>query len=136
MALEIVTPTFFIFWFGLGGIAAALVAYFVGNTIWELVTFIVVSSIFVLLTRPLVNKMTGEQPRKINVDEIIGKKALVIEEIDNKSGKGIVKVNGDTWRAFSYDDEIKIKKGEHVKILKVEGAHLVVERIENLDKDN
>ncbi|MBO8139827.1 MAG: NfeD family protein [Thermosipho sp. (in: Bacteria)] len=135
MALEIVTPTFFIFWFGLGGIAAALVAYFVGNTIWELVTFIVVSSILVLLTRPLVNKMTGGQPRKINVDEIIGKKALVIEEIDNKSGKGIVKINGDTWRAFSVNDEVKIKKGEYVKILRVEGAHLVVEKHENRETD-
>ncbi|MDK2885669.1 MAG: hypothetical protein PWP54_227 [Thermosipho sp. (in: thermotogales)] len=136
MVLEIVTPTFFIFWFGVGGLAAALVAYFVGNTIWELITFIVVSGFLVLLTRPLVNKMTGEQPRQINVDEIIGKRALVLEEIDNKSGKGIVKINGDTWRAYSVDDEVKIKKGEYVKILKVEGAHLVVEKFDDKNADS
>ncbi|SHH16613.1 NfeD family protein [Thermosipho atlanticus] len=130
MVLEIITPTFFIFWFGIGGIAASITAYFVGNTIWELTTFIIVSGILVVLTRPLVNKMSGEQPRKINIDEIIGKRALVIEEIDNKAGKGVVKVNGDTWRAYSQKDDIKIKKGEHVKVLQVEGAHLIVEREE------
>ncbi|RDI92124.1 nodulation efficiency protein D (NfeD) [Thermosipho africanus Ob7] len=130
MAAEILTPTFFIFWFGVGALASALVAFFVGNTIWELVTFIVVSGILVILTRPLANKISGEQTRKINVDEIIGKHALVLEDINNKAGTGIIKVNGDTWRAFSNDDEIVIKKGEYVKILQVEGAHVVVEKID------
>lgn len=130
MAAEILTPTFFIFWFGVGALASALVAFFVGNTIWELVTFIIVSGILVILTRPLVNKISGEQTRKINVDEIIGKNALVLEDINNKAGTGIIKVNGDTWRAFSNDDEIVIKKGEYVKILQVEGAHVVVEKID------
>ncbi|EKF49249.1 nodulation efficiency protein D (NfeD) [Thermosipho africanus H17ap60334] len=130
MAAEILTPTFFIFWFGVGALASALVAFFVGNTIWELVTFIVVSGILVILTRPLANKISGKQTRKINVDEIIGKHALVLEDINNKAGTGIIKVNGDTWRAFSNDDEIVIKKGEYVKILQVEGAHVVVEKID------
>ncbi|WP_206512267.1 NfeD family protein [Thermosipho globiformans] len=130
MAAEILTPTFFIFWFGIGALASALVAFFIGNTIWELVTFIVVSGILVILTRPLANKISGEQTRKINVDEIIGKQALVLEDINNKAGTGIIKVNGDTWRAFSKNDEILIKKGEYVKILQVEGAHVVVEKIE------
>ncbi|MBB6061754.1 membrane protein implicated in regulation of membrane protease activity [Thermosipho japonicus] len=130
MAAEILTPTFFIFWFGVGALASALVAFFIGNTIWELVTFIVASGILVILTRPLANKISGEQTRKINVDEIIGKHALVLEDINNKAGTGIIKVNGDTWRAFSNDDEIVIKKGEYVKILQVEGAHVVVEKID------
>ncbi|APT72688.1 hypothetical protein BG95_07415 [Thermosipho sp. 1063] len=130
MVMEILIPTFFIFWFGVGALVSSLVAYFIGNTIWELVVFIVVSGILVVFTRPLVDKITGEQTRKINIDDIIGKKALVLEDIDNKSGKGIIKVNGDTWRAFSKEDEI-IEKGKYVKILKVEGAHLVVTKLEN-----
>ncbi|APT74267.1 nodulation efficiency protein D (NfeD) [Thermosipho melanesiensis] len=125
MALEILTPTFFIFWFGVGALASSLVAYFIGNTIWELTVFVVVSGILVILTRPIINKMTGDEPRKINVDDIVGKKALVIEEINNKKAKGLVKINGDTWRAFSKNDEI-IEKDKYVKVLKVEGAHLIV----------
>lgn len=130
MVLEILTPTFFIFWFGCGALAASITAFFVHNTIWELTTFIVISGILVLLTRPLANKITGSQSRKINIDEIVGKKALVLEEINNKASTGLIKVNGDTWRAFSNNDDVIIKKGEYVKILKVEGAHVVVEKIE------
>ncbi|WP_228288119.1 NfeD family protein [Thermosipho ferrireducens] len=129
MVLEIITPTFFIFWFGVGAIAASIVAYFLANTIWELITFVIVSGLLVFFTRPLVNKMTGEQPRKINLDEIIGKQVLVIETIDNKKGTGVVKINGDTWRAYSFKEEVVIEKGTHATAIKVEGAHLVVEPI-------
>lgn len=55
--------------------------------------------------------------------------ALVIETINNKEGTGLVKINGDVWRAFAEDDEEVIEKGEHVKILKVEGAHVVVKKV-------
>ena len=95
MVIEIFTPTFFIFWFGLGSLAAAITAYFYENTLFELLTFIIVSGILVLLTRKLAKKITGEEVRSINVDEIVGKEAIVIEKINNKTGKGVVKVSGD-----------------------------------------
>jgi len=44
-------------------------------------------------------------------------------------GKGLIKVGGDVWRAYSSNDEVKIERGEKVKIIKVEGAHVVVERV-------
>ncbi|WP_372590099.1 NfeD family protein [Fervidobacterium thailandense] len=130
MVIEIFTPTFFVFWFGLGSLAAAIVAYFWENTIVELLTFIIVSGALVLSTRKLAKKITGEQPRSINVDEIVGKEALVIERIDNKAGTGIVKVNGDMWRAMADDDDAQYEKGQKVVILKVEGAHVVVKSVE------
>ncbi|AMW32638.1 Membrane protein implicated in regulation of membrane protease activity [Fervidobacterium changbaicum] len=139
MVLEIFTPTFFVFWFGLGSLAAAVVAYFYENTVFELLTFIIVSGILVLSTRKLAKKITGEEVRSINVDEIVGKEAIVMEQIDNKIGKGVVKVSGDMWRAMSYDDDIVIPQGEKVVIEKVEGAHVVVKPLrktsdlENLD---
>ncbi|WP_448374752.1 NfeD family protein [Fervidobacterium sp.] len=126
MVIEIFTPTFFIFWFGLGSLAAAITAYFYENTLFELLTFIVVSGVLVLSTRKLAKKITGEEVRSINVDEIIGKEAIVVERISNKSGKGIVKVSGDMWRAVASDDELVINDGEKVIIERVEGAHVVV----------
>ncbi len=126
MVIEIFTPTFFIFWFGIGSLAAAVVAYFYENTLIELLTFIVVSGVLVLLTRKLAKKLTGEEVRSINVDEIIGKEAIVIERIDNIKGKGVVKVNGDMWRAVSIEDHIIINECAKVIIEKVEGAHVVV----------
>ncbi len=126
MVIEIFTPTFFIFWFGLGSLATAVVAYFYENTLFELLTFIIVSGILVLSTRKLAKKITGEEVRSINVDEIVGKEAIVIEKIDNRQSRGVVKVNGDMWRAVSIDDDVSFEKGEYVIIEKVEGAHVVV----------
>ncbi|HRT00918.1 MAG TPA: NfeD family protein, partial [Fervidobacterium sp.] len=71
MVIEILTPTFFIFWFGLGSLAAAVVAYFHENTLLELLTFVIVSAILVLSTRRLAKKLSGEQIRSINVDDIV-----------------------------------------------------------------
>ncbi|MEN3043467.1 MAG: NfeD family protein, partial [Fervidobacterium sp.] len=122
MVIEIFTPTFFIFWFGLGSLAAAVVAYFYENTLFELLTFVVVSGILVLSTRKLAKKISGEEVRSINVDEIVGKEAVVIEKIDNKLSKGVVKVGGDMWRAVSFDDKVTFEQGEFVVIEKVEGA--------------
>jgi len=136
MVIEILTPTFFIFWFGLGSLAAAVVAYFHENTLLELLTFVIVSAILVLSTRRLAKKLSGEQIRSINVDDIVGKEALVIERVDNKAGTaGVVKVNGDMWRAVSFDDNITFEKGELAVIEKVEGAHVVIRQIEKQKKN-
>ncbi len=130
MVAEIFTPSFFMFWFGIGGIVAAFVAYFYPNMVIEIVVFIAVSIVLVLLTRPFARRITGEEPRKINVDDIVGREAIVVEKIDNIAGKGIIKVNGDLWRATSESDDLVIEKEEKVVILRVEGAHLVVRRKE------
>ncbi|MFN4189794.1 MAG: NfeD family protein [Pseudothermotoga sp.] len=124
---EILTPTFFLFWFGIGAFVASAISVAFGTLI-QVVSFIVVSGLLVILTRPLTKKLTKEQPRKIHIDEIIGKIGSVIETIDNEQGKGLVKINGDMWRAYSNDDSI-IQEGEKVKILKVEGAHVIVEKL-------
>lgn len=126
---EILTPTFFFFWFALGSFAAAGVS-FVSGTLLQIITFMGVSGVLVLLTRPLAKKLTSSESRKIHIDEIIGKEAIVIETIDNKQSKGLVKVDGEIWRAYSESDEITIEEGQKVIILKVEGAHVVVRKSE------
>ncbi|MGB9789718.1 NfeD family protein [Thermotoga caldifontis] len=126
---EILTPTFFFFWFALGAFAAAGVS-FLSGTIVQLVTFMGVSAALVLLTRPLAKRLVKSEARKIHIDEIIGKEAIVVETIDNRQGKGLVKVNGEIWRAYSESDDTTIEEGQKVTILKVEGAHVVVRKIE------
>lgn len=63
-----------------------------------------------------------------NVDNLIGKIALVTEEIDNLLSKGQVYVNNDYWSALSLDDNV-ITKGTKVKILEIRGVKLVVKII-------
>ena len=128
MIAEIFIPSFFIFWFGVGAVAAGFTSWFWG-VVPQTIVFLVTSGVLVLLTRPLAKKLVGESPRRINVDEIVGKEALVIERIDNVKGTGVIKVNGDRWRALSEKDEV-IEEGEKVVVIKVEGAHVVVRRKE------
>ncbi len=128
LILEMITPAFFYMWFGIGAFIAAISALWL-DFYWQLSIFLLSSAALLALTRPLARKIQkSESPRKIHLEEIIGKEALVIQEIDNEAGRGLVKVDGDVWRAISEDGE-KIEKGEKVVILRVEGAHVVVRRL-------
>ncbi|HEW92704.1 MAG TPA: NfeD family protein [Thermotogaceae bacterium] len=123
--IEIVTPTFFIFWFGLGAFAASVLAYFDFSILFQTVTFVLVSGILVALTRPFAKKFVGSSEKEINVDEIIGQVGRVTKEI--KPGSfGIVKVGSEEWRAVSNFEGV-IRKDSRVKILKLEGTTLIVE---------
>jgi membrane protein implicated in regulation of membrane protease activity len=42
MILEIITPTFFFFWFGLSGFITTILAIFISNKIFTSTTFIIV----------------------------------------------------------------------------------------------
>ncbi len=127
---EIFIPTFFLFWFGLGAFAAAITSLF-ADLIIQIVVFIVVSAVLVIFTRPIALKVLQrkDSPRQISIDEIIGKRALVIETIDVEKNTGKVKINGDVWRAITVDNS-KVMINDYVIILKVEGTKLVVRREE------
>ena len=60
-----------------------------------------------------------------NKDSLIGKKALVIEEINPVHSKGQVKLNGELWSAKSRDNTI-IEKDKEVEVQEVIGVKLVV----------
>ncbi|MGJ8454112.1 NfeD family protein [Pseudothermotoga sp. U03pept] len=124
---EIFTPTFFLLWFGIGAFVASAVSIVFG-TLVQVIVFIVASGILVVLTRPLTKNLTKQEPRKIHIYEIIGKTATVVESIDNDKGTGLVKVNGDIWRAYSSDNSV-VPESEKVRIIKVDGAHLIVEKL-------
>jgi membrane protein implicated in regulation of membrane protease activity len=67
----------------------------------------------------------NKQEKEFNPDNIVGKKCVVIEKIDNFAGCGQVKVNGQYWSARgAYDDDC-YNEGEILKIVAVEGVRLV-----------
>jgi len=66
-----------------------------------------------------------QHEKKSNVDALIGKQAVVNEAV-NPPGLGIIKVEGEIWRAESTE---KIEKGQMVEIIAVEGTRLKVKKI-------
>lgn len=122
---EAVTVGLTFIWFAVGALAGLMVAI-AGGEVWlQVVVFLVLSGLTLILVRPLAAKLlkTGYFPT--NADRVIGKTALVTEEIDNVEGKGAVKISGQEWTARSEQDQT-IPVGTEVRILRIEGVKVFV----------
>ena len=72
----------------------------------------------------LFNKKIGLD-KEFNSDNIVGKRCVVTEAIDNSAGCGQVKVGGQSWAARAAYDEDCFAVGETLKIVAVEGVRLI-----------
>ncbi|MBQ7896438.1 MAG: NfeD family protein [Oscillospiraceae bacterium] len=127
LLLEAVVPGLVSIWFALGAFAALLSAMLNAPLWLQLFWFVLVSVAALWFTRPLVKKFVNGRVQATNADVVIGKDALVIEEIDNIRGTGAVSVAGKEWTARSEDADVKISSGEIVNVLRIEGVKLIVE---------
>ena len=121
---EIITVGFLIFWFGIGALIAMIVSFFTSNIIIQTAIFITSSAILLLATKPLVTKFVDVKSTKTNAFSIIGKKALVIKEINSHS-VGQIKINGEVWSAISENDDV-ISEGSEVEIVQIIGVKAIV----------
>lgn len=118
-------------WFMGGSLAAFLLAVF-GVPVWlQILCFVVVSFVLLLLLRPRLRKMVESKKVATNADSLAGKIVLVTEDIDNLRNRGVVRVSGVDWAAFSADGE-PIAKETPVRIVSVHGAKLCVEKTESV----
>lgn len=121
--LEISTVNLVSIWFIISGILALIISLFVDSFLIQFGVFVVVGIIlFILLRKVLTNKLVLNE--KTNLDRIIGMRGVVTEDIDDLI-IGEVIVDGKRWSAVAKE---KIKQGEKVKVIKIEGVKLVVER--------
>ena len=113
-------------WFAVGALGALVANLCGAGTGWQIAVFFTVSIICLIITKPLVKKLTSKNIQPTNADRCIGQQAIVIERIDNIAGKGQVNVKGAVWTARSSDGRI-VNEGEQVKILSIDGVKLIVE---------
>ena len=126
---EIMTVGFLLFWFGFGSLVAMIVSFFTSNIIIQTSVFLVVSVLLLLITKPFVKKFVDKKPTVItNAYNIIGKKAIVLEDIDPIKSKGLVKIGTETWSAESEADE-KISKDTEVEVTAIKGVKAVVKTL-------
>ncbi len=122
---EIITVGFLVFWLGVGALIAMLVSFFTSNIIIQMSVFVVSSGLLIFATRPLVNKISKKDVVPTNVYSLIGKKAVVTEDIDWVTGKGQIKFEGEVWSAKS-KEQINIPAGSEVEIVSIEGVKAFV----------
>ena len=72
------------------------------------------------------DKKTNSNNIKTNVDEIIGRNAVVTERIENE-GFGRVKIDGDDWKA-QMEDGTSAEVGEKLKVIAQESVILTMKR--------
>lgn len=129
IVVEAATQDLVSIWFSLGSLAALCVSF--GVPFWvEIIVFVVVSSITLIFTRPLVKKLMDRQVRKTNTDDFIGKRVKVVSDIDKFDG-GEIKINGIIYTAILPDDENEtILKDKIVEIITLKGNKVVVREVE------
>ena len=125
--VEGVTAGLVSIWFVLGAAAALIAALLNAALAVQFVVFLIVSALALVATRPLVKKLRAGKPVPTNLDRVIGAAGRVTETVDNSIASGAVYVDGKTWTARSADGSI-LPKGQMVRIVKMEGVMLFVEK--------
>ena len=123
--IELITINLVSIWFSLGALASYISTYFTDNMTIQIIVFIVVSIVALIVTKPLIKKIRVRKIQPTNLDRVIGQEGVVTKEISRNSF-GEVKVQGSIWTATAKEE---ITKGTQVKVLKIEGVKLLVEKV-------
>jgi membrane protein implicated in regulation of membrane protease activity len=128
LIVELFTASFGVVCFSFGAAAAGLAAHCGLSTMWQLLIFSVVSFIAFVFVRPFVVKFLLKKKDEVltNADAIVGRIAVVTEEINPDKNTGRVKIDGDDWKAEASDI---IPVGEKVEVVSRESIILNVKSI-------
>lgn len=116
-------------WFAAGAAGAFITALFGGPMWLQLIIFTIFSLVLLVFTRPLLRRIMKQGTSPTNTDRDIGKKAVVIDEINNNADRGRVKLEGVDWKAVSVDGRV-VPRGTVVRVENVEGSKLLVSACE------
>jgi membrane protein implicated in regulation of membrane protease activity len=128
---EMFTATLLLIMFAVGAFAAAAAAALGAGIGVQALVFAATSALTVFAIRPVIKKHTAigntaETP--MGVEAMQGAWALVLERVDDDGG--VVKIDGETWRARSFDATQVLQPGERVRVIDVKGATAMVWRDE------
>ena len=123
---EIITPGFLVIWLSAGSFCGMITSFFTDDIVIQTAVFVISSAIFIFFTRPLAKKLNSKEKNVVtNALAIVGKKGIVLQDINPTMGVGQIKVDGQVWSAKSEGQEI-IPKDTEVFILAIDGVKAVV----------
>lgn len=127
--IELATVNLVTIWFAFGSLAAAIIGIWIKDVAVQSTVFIIVSSLSLLGTWPLVKKFRKKEFVRTNLDMVVGRTGTVTKDISETS-PGEVKVAGKQWTAISSK---KIDTGKRVKIISIDGVKLKVRELEEVN---
>jgi membrane protein implicated in regulation of membrane protease activity len=123
---EMLTLGFFLAPFAVGAALAGLADALGASTGVDFAVFLVVSSVLLLLVRPIARSHRRLPATRTGTAALVGRRAIVLERIANDEGVGCVRVDGEVWTARAYDDDDVIDEGARVHIVEIRGATALV----------
>ena len=128
LLLELGHPGLFLFLsFSLGAVASAIVSYYSNSFIVQSLIFLSGTILSMVAMRRWLHSRPTKKHAHTNVYALRGKRGIITRTIQaDQSGQ--VKVQGETWSARSVDGDV-IEQGTSVEVVRVSGAHLVVQEV-------
>ena len=128
LAVELMTVTLTSIWFAAGGLIALFVAMAGGGLVFQMIAFLIGSFGMFFATKPWADKVINAKKTSTNADRAVGEEVRVLERISNLDQTGRVVVHGQDWMARTENDNITIEQGELVRVLRISGVKVIVER--------
>jgi len=106
-------------------LVAAVVAGVGGSVLAQFLAFAIAGGVGLLIVRPIARRqMTHPQLVREGSYALVGKKAVVIEEVTGS--QGLIKLAGEVWSARALDENHVIPVGSAVDVMEIEGATAIV----------
>lgn len=124
---EIFTAGFFLLPFAIGAASAALLAWLNVGILAQWLVFFGVSAFSFAYLRKYVRRQDEADQPLVGANRWIGQEGVVLESIDPMSGRGMVRILNEEWRASAMGP---VETGTRVIVVGVKGTRLIVEELQ------
>jgi membrane protein implicated in regulation of membrane protease activity len=125
--IEIFVTSFVAVCIGIGALVTGIGTYMGLNITQQFLVFAGITFLILFFIRPFAKKIIFGTKELVtsNADALLGKKATVVELIDENKLRGRVEIDGDSWKAVSFDGK-PIFKGQIVTVVSYDSLILSV----------
>ena len=127
VVIESLTLSLTTIWFGISAFVMVFLAFTPLPFSAQLFIFVVLATILLLFTRPVVKKKLNQKKIATNYERVIGQIAVVTKKI-TALDKGSIKINGMEWTA-AVKDNISLEEGSKCMVEEIAGVTAYVKQI-------
>ncbi len=127
---EVATTSFFLGPFAIGALLGAVASLAGAPGAVSFGLFAVSTALTFAFVRPVARRHLHQGPaERTGTAALIGRSATVVEQVTGQGSSGMVKLEGETWSARSYDEDRTFAPGALVQVVEIRGATALVDDI-------
>lgn len=131
-AAELLSLDLLLLMLAVGALAGAVTALFPIPVVVQILVAVGTSVAMLALVRPsVVNRLHSGPTLRQGHDALVGRQAVVVDEVSALSGQ--IKIAGELWTARPYDETETIEPGATVDVFEIRGATAYVHKVPTLD---